>query len=58
MEIPGRLYPVEVIYCPFNRDGGNTVDAVVKQAADICAVHETGDILCFLTGQNEVTISV
>ncbi len=54
VEIPGRLYPVEVIYRPFGRDSDGITDAVVKQALDICNEHKTGDILCFLSGQNEV----
>jgi len=58
IEIPGRLYPVEVLYRPFDRDHGNVIEAVVNQALDICKNHKTGDILCFLTGQNEVCIKV
>jgi len=54
VEIPGRLYPVEVIYRPFGRDSDGIVDAVVKQTLDICNEHKSGDILCFLSGQNEV----
>lgn len=54
IEIPGRLFPVEVIYRPFDRDNTKIVDAVVKQAIEICNGHQSGDVLCFLTGQNEV----
>lgn len=57
IDIPGRLYPVEVIYRPFDRDNSNVIEAVVKQAITICNTHQSGDILCFLTGQNEVRIS-
>lgn len=52
--IPGRLHPVQVIYRPFDRDHGNAIEAVVNQALNICITYKTGDILCFLTGQNEV----
>ena len=54
VEIPGRLYPVDVIFRPFNQDATSTVDAVVKLALEICQGRERGDLLCFLTGQNEV----
>lgn len=55
IEIPGRLFPVEVIYRPFDRDNTKIGDAVVKQAIEICNGHQSGDVLCFLTGQNEVS---
>lgn len=54
IEIPGRLFPVQVIYRPFDRESGKIVDAVVNQAIAICNEHPSGHILCFLTGQNEV----
>lgn len=54
IDIPGRLYPVEVIYRPFDQDNATIIEAVVKQALDICLTSDSGDILCFLTGQNEV----
>ena len=56
IEIPGRLYPVEVVYCPFDRDSGKIIEAVVKQAMTICREHQSGDVLCFLSGQNEVIL--
>lgn len=55
IDIPGRLFPVQVVYCPFNRETGKIVDAVVNQAVSICNQYHSGDILCFLTGQNEVS---
>ncbi len=58
IEIPGRLYPVEVVYRPSDRDNGKIVEAVVKQAIDICNEHQSGDVLCFLTGQNEVIFQI
>ena len=54
IDIPGRLYPVEVIYRQFDQDNATIIEAVVKQALDICLTSDSGDILCFLTGQNEV----
>lgn len=58
IEIPGRLFPVQVIYRPFDRDTSKIVDSVVKQAIAICDEHQSGDILCFLTGQSEVLLSI
>lgn len=57
IEIPGRMFPVEVIYRPLIRENLKVVDAVVKQAIEICKRHQSGDVLCFLTGQNEVSDS-
>lgn len=56
IDIPGRLFPVEVIYRPFDRDNGKVIEAVVKQAITIYNEHQSGDILCFLSGQNEVRL--
>ena len=53
INISGRLHPVQVIYRPFDRDHGNAIEAVVNQAINICTNYKSGDILCFLTGQNE-----
>lgn len=54
IEIPGRLYPVDVYYCPYDKTKMSIVEASVKQAVEICSHHTSGHVLCFLTGQNEV----
>eukprot|EP00698_Gefionella_okellyi_P003095 TRINITY_DN128_c0_g3_i1.p1 TRINITY_DN128_c0_g3~~TRINITY_DN128_c0_g3_i1.p1 ORF type:complete len:1956 (-),score=417.65 TRINITY_DN128_c0_g3_i1:56-5923(-) len=58
VEIAGRLFPIEIVYAPEETqlEGEQLVMAVVRQAI---AIHsETaatdGDILCFLTGQDDV----
>lgn len=58
IEIPGRVFPVEVVYCPVDQNSGQKIEAVVKQAITITNEHESGDVLCFLTGQNEVTANL
>lgn len=62
LKIPGRMYPVEVKYMPLE-DGATGMtsssdkyaDAVVKTALEIhkSSGCDSGDILCFLTGQDE-----
>ena len=56
LSIPGRMYPVEIFYRPQKND----IDEIVKNVVNIALeIHcekkiEEGDILCFLTGQEEV----
>lgn len=50
--IPGRTFPVEVLYSKTPVD--DYVEAVVKQALAIHLGHPAGDILVFLTGQEEI----
>ncbi|KAI8096032.1 P-loop containing nucleoside triphosphate hydrolase protein [Thamnidium elegans] len=57
-EIPGRTYPVQVIY-PVDAPRINTlksafVDRAVETAWSIHASEPEGDILVFLTGQNDI----
>lgn len=57
-EIPGRTYPVQVIY-PTDAPRINTlksafVDRAVEAAWSIHASEPEGDILVFLTGQNDI----
>ncbi|KAI9361072.1 P-loop containing nucleoside triphosphate hydrolase protein [Pilaira anomala] len=57
-EIPGRTYPVEVIY-PVDAPRINTlksafVDRAVEAAWSIHTTEPEGDILVFLTGQNDI----
>lgn len=57
-EIPGRTYPVEIIY-PIDAPKLNTirsafVDRAVETAWEIHTKEPQGDILVFLTGQNDI----
>lgn len=48
----GRQYPVDVLYLPEPVD--SYLDAVLKAVLQIHAQQPTGDILAFLTGQEEI----
>jgi len=50
--IPGRTFPVEVMY--HKTPCEDYVEAAVKQALTIHLSHPPGDILLFLTGQEEI----
>eukprot|EP00854_Cymbomonas_tetramitiformis_P018602 gene18602-22213_t len=50
--IPGRTFPVEVLYSRTPQE--DYVDAAVKQAITIHLGAPTGDILIFMTGQEEI----
>ncbi|XP_066534168.1 probable ATP-dependent RNA helicase DHX40 [Hoplias malabaricus] len=56
--IPGRTYPVKELFCgkigPKDMDSSVYVKEVVKMALDIHTNEASGDILVFLTGQNEI----
>lgn len=57
IEIPGKTFPVNVVYDPPSEqiDPSSIVREVVARAIAICRNQaSTGDILCFLTGQEEV----
>lgn len=56
LEIPGRTFPVDIIYSPPASDKVSYFNAVVEKAVEIHRREpiESGDILCFLTGQDEV----
>lgn len=51
-KIPGRTFPVEVLFSRVVVD--DYVDAAVKQAITIHLQREAGDILVFMTGQEEI----
>jgi len=62
LQIPGRMFPVEVKHLPLEGSSGDMAissgkyaDAVVKTALEIHnnSKSDSGDILCFLTGQDE-----
>ncbi|XP_037402269.1 probable ATP-dependent RNA helicase DHX40 isoform X2 [Pygocentrus nattereri] len=56
--IPGRTYPVKELFCgrigPKEMDSSVYVKEVVKVALDVHTNEASGDILVFLTGQNEI----
>jgi len=54
IEIPGRTFPVDVLYRPLPPGEEDVLEAVMRHSLDIAKSHEQGDVLCFLTGQNEV----
>lgn len=52
LAIPGRTYPVEIYYTPeFQRD---YLDAAIRTVLQIHATEAKGDILLFLTGEDEI----
>ena len=53
--IPGRTFPVDVMFSktPFE----DYVEAAVKQILTIHLSHPPGDILCFMTGQEDIEIT-
>ena len=52
MSVPGRTHPVEIFYTP--EPEPNYVDAAVRTVTHIHLCEEPGDILLFLTGQQEI----
>ncbi|PVU95435.1 hypothetical protein BB559_002756 [Furculomyces boomerangus] len=54
--IPGRTYPVEIFYTP--EPERDYLDAAVKTALQIHASEPQGDILLFLTGEEEIEDAV
>ena len=57
-EIPGRVFPVDVLYCMKNEDFDNTkltyMSHVCRVAMEIHMEEDLGDILIFLTGKQEI----
>ena len=52
LSVPGRLYPVEIMYTQASEE--DYVAAAVKTVLQIHAFEEPGDILLFLTGEEEI----
>mmetsp|Transcript_21627 Transcript_21627/g.30302 ORF Transcript_21627/g.30302 Transcript_21627/m.30302 type:complete len:738 (-) Transcript_21627:524-2737(-) len=52
MKVPGRTHPVEIFYTA--KPERNYVDAAVRTTIDIHKCEGPGDILVFLTGQQEI----
>ncbi|OWB74276.1 hypothetical protein B5S31_g4063 [[Candida] boidinii] len=52
LAVPGRTHPVEIYYTPeFQRD---YLDSAIRTVLQIHATEEEGDILLFLTGEDEI----
>ena len=52
MAVPGRTHPVEIYYTPeFQKD---YLDAAIRTVLQIHATEDEGDILLFLTGEDEI----
>lgn len=52
LAVPGRTHPVEIYYTPeFQRD---YLDAAIRTVLQIHATESEGDILLFLTGEEEI----
>ncbi|KAG7661552.1 PRP43 [[Candida] subhashii] len=52
LAVPGRTFPVEIYYTPeFQRD---YLDAAIRTVLQIHATEDQGDILLFLTGEEEI----
>lgn len=52
LDIPGRLFPVEIYYTPQAEQ--DYVAAAVRTAVQIHCYEEPGDILVFMTGEDEI----
>lgn len=52
IEIAGRVYPVEILYSPKAVD--DYFESAVETAVDIHKYEKEGDILLFLTGEEEI----
>ena len=56
LAVPGRTYPVEIYYTrDFQRD---YLDAAIRTVLQIHATEDEGDILVFLTGEEEIEDAV
>src|SRR5882757_9502307 len=59
IEVSGRLYPVEVIYAPFDADSEERgdityVDAAVRATETALCEPDQGDILIFMPGERDI----
>jgi pre-mRNA-splicing factor ATP-dependent RNA helicase DHX15/PRP43 len=52
IEIPGRMYPVDVMYCEKPVD--DYIESSIQTAVRIHQYEKEGDILLFLTGEEEI----
>uniref|UniRef100_A0A7S2UZ15 RNA helicase n=1 Tax=Fibrocapsa japonica TaxID=94617 RepID=A0A7S2UZ15_9STRA len=52
LKVPGRMYPVEIFYVP--EPERDYVEAAIRTVIQIHKCEEPGDILLFLTGEQEI----
>ncbi|KAL2903601.1 putative pre-mRNA-splicing factor ATP-dependent RNA helicase DEAH4 [Bienertia sinuspersici] len=52
LNVPGKLYPVEVIYS--DDSSKSYIESALKKAIDIHVKEQEGDILIFMTGQEDI----
>lgn len=52
LSIPGRLFPVDLYYSPESEP--NYLEAAIRTAVQIHCYEDPGDILVFLTGEQEI----
>jgi len=50
--IPGRRFPVDIYYT--SNPEANYIDAAIVTILQIHLTQDSGDILCFFTGQDEI----
>ena len=50
--VPGRTFPVEVTYRPF--DGDAYVPVATLEVRKVCLATDPGDVLVFLSGQDDI----
>lgn len=55
LDVPGRMFPVEVYYTPEPED--DYLVSAIKTVVQIHVLEEPGDILLFLTGEEEIEIA-
>jgi pre-mRNA-splicing factor ATP-dependent RNA helicase DHX38/PRP16 len=53
--IPGRTFPVDVLFSKTPCE--DYVDSAIKQALQIHLTHPKGDILVFMTGQEDIEVT-
>jgi len=53
--IPGRTFPVDVLFSKTPCE--DYVDSAVKQALQIHISHPPGDVLIFMTGQEDIEVT-
>jgi ATP-dependent helicase HrpA len=59
VEVSGRLYPVEVLYRPFDEDDEDKheidlPEAIVSAVDEVASRSSSGDVLVFLPGEREI----
>lgn len=53
--IPGRTFPVDILFSKTPCE--DYVDSAIKQALQIHLSHPAGDILIFMTGQEDIEVT-